>query len=541
MRLPAALRRPRRPAWGWLLLALALGAGVALGQAPFGYWALALVALSFLFPLGQRLAAGWVGLAAGTGYGAAAMFWIAEPFFVEPEIHGWMAPFAVAFMSLGMGAFWALGMGLGARLAGSNLAQVGPAAAPAAPAAPLRAAGMAAGLFAAELARSFLFTGFPWVLFGHIWLETPVAQLAALIGAPGLSFLTLLIAVAPWLCPNPNRRWLADAAAGGALALCWLWGQGQLAALTPPRAPTITLRLVQPNAPQHLKWRPEYRETFFFRHLDLTAAPAAPGKPAPDLILWPETAVPFLLERPGEGLAMVAEAAGGTPVALGIQRGEGLRYFNSLAVIGPGGAVGPVYDKLHLVPFGEYMPFGDALVGLGISAFAAQAGNGYSAGQPGGQSGGQGDGLLNLGAAGRALPLICYEAVFASDIRRTMASGGSRPDWLLQITNDAWFGTVSGPFQHLAQARFRAIEFGLPLARAANTGVSAMIDARGRVVESLGMGVEGVIDAPLPPALPATFYAKAGDVPIISIFATISALISLIGRKYRVDRNRRRV
>lgn len=532
MRLPAALSRPRRPAWGWLALAAALGAGVALGQAPFGLWALALVALSFLFPLGQRLGAGWVGLAAGTGYGAMAMFWIAEPFLVEPERYGWMAPFAVALMSLGMGAFWALGLGLGARMGGARIGGPSPM---------LRAAGMAAGLFGAELARSYLFTGFPWVLFGHIWLETPVAQLASLIGAPGLSALTLGLAVAPWLWPNPNRRWLADGLAGGLLALIWLWGQGQLAQDIPPRAAPVTLRLVQPNAPQHLKWRPEYRETFFFRHLDLTAQPPAPGQPVPDLIIWPETAVPFLLERPGDGLLMVAEAAGGTPVALGIQREEGLRYFNSLAVIGPGGAVGPVYDKLHLVPFGEYMPFGDALLRLGISAFAAQAGNGYSAGT----LQGQGDGLLDLGAAGRALPLICYEAVFAADIRRTIAhataQGGGRPDWLVQITNDAWFGTVSGPFQHLAQARFRAIEFGLPLARAANTGVSAMIDARGRVVESLGMGVEGVIDAPLPPALPATFYAKWGDGPIISIFATISALISLIGRKYRVDRNRRRV
>lgn len=519
MRLPAALSRPRRPAWAWLLLALALGAAVALGQAPFGLWWLALIALSFLFPLAQRCSPGWTGFAAGMGYGAAAMFWIVEPFFVEAEIYGWMAPFAVVFMAAGMGVFWGLGMGLGARLAGVS--------------APLRAAGMAAGLLGAELARSALFTGFPWVLLGHIWLETPVAQLAAQIGAAGLSALTLVLALAPWMVANPNRSWLVDALAGGVIALAWLWGEGRLAQPPAPRDPPLSLRLVQPDAAQHLKWLPEYRDAFFFRHLDLTAQPPAAGKPPPDLIVWPETAVPFLLERPGDGLAMVAEAAAGVPVALGIQREEGLRYFNSLAVIGPGGAVQAVYDKVHLVPFGEYIPFGDALVRLGISAFAAQAGNGYSAGRA--QAG------LDLGRLGRVQPLICYEAVFAADIRRAIARAGSRPDWLLQITNDAWFGTVSGPFQHLAQARFRAIEFGLPLARAANTGVSAMIDARGQVLESLGMGVEGVIDAPLPAALPATFYSRAGDWPLFTLFGMALAAIYLRGRKNRVDRKPGRV
>ncbi|KQB15193.1 apolipoprotein N-acyltransferase [Rhodobacter capsulatus] len=493
--------------WG---LAALLGAGVALGQAPFGLWWVALVALSLLIAMGQATSPFRVGLAAGTGYAALAMFWIVEPFFVEPEIYGWMAPFALVFMALGMGLFWALGMSLGARLGGASVS---------------RAAGVAVGLFGADLLRSYLFTGLPWVLFGHIWIDTPLSQGAALVGAMGLSALTLCLAVLPWLMPRAN--WRLPAAGVSAAVIAGLWGAGswQLAQPVPPRATPVTLRIVQPNAPQDLKWRPEYAEEFFFRHLDLTAQPPAPGKAAPDLVLWPETAVPFLLDRAGDGLTMIAEAARGAPVAVGIQREEGLRYFNSLAMIEAGGKIGPVYDKVHLVPFGEYIPFGDELARFGISAFAAREGNGYSAGTE--------RKLLDLGRLGLVQPLICYEAVFPQDMH-----AGRRPDWLLQITNDAWFGEMSGPVQHLVQARFRAIEFGLPLARSANTGISALIDARGRVIESLGMGQQGVIDAALPGSLAAPPYARWGDLPWLAGLIAAVALVWGLGRKSRVDRRR---
>jgi len=265
---------------------------------------------------------------------------------------------------------------------------------------------------------------------------------------------------------------------------------------------------------------------FFFRHLDLTSEAPAPGSPRPDLILWPETAVPFLLEHPGDGLMMIAEAAQGVPVALGIQRAEGLRYYNSLAVVGPGGVVEASYDKYHLVPFGEYVPLGDLAARFGMAAFAAQEGGGYSAGP--------GPRVLDLGRLGLAQPLICYEAVFPQDIRRAP----ERPDWLMQVTNDAWFGEAAGPWQHLALARLRAIEFGLPLARAANTGVSAMIDAKGRITAELGMDKMGALDAALPAALPPTLYAQIGDAPIFALLLALSGLIHLYGQRYRVDPGR---
>jgi apolipoprotein N-acyltransferase len=199
----------------------------------------------------------------------------------------------------------------------------------------------------------------------------------------------------------------------------------------------------------------------------------------------------------------------------------GSRGYNSLAMILPDGSIGPVYDKHHLVPFGEYIPFGDIAYRLfGVSAFASQQGAGYSAGP--------GAAVLDLGPKlGHALPLICYEAVFPQDLR----AAPQRADWIMQITNDAWFGKLTGPWQHLAQARLRAIEQGLPLLRAANTGISAVIDARGRVVAAIPLGVADFVDAPLPPPLPPTVYAQTGDLPLVLLLLGLCAGLLLWGRR----------
>ncbi|PCD77445.1 apolipoprotein N-acyltransferase [Pseudothioclava arenosa] len=519
--MPRALRlfrAPLRPGWLWLLAAMALGAGVALGQAPFGLWPVAALALAGVIGLAARPgcagSAAWIGFAAGFGYALAAMHWIVEPFFVEAEIYGWMAPFALVLMAAGMGLFWALATGAGAALAG--------------PGAP-RPWGVALGFAASDALRSYVFTGFPWVLLGHVWLDSPVAQVGALIGPIGLSLLTTFLAagLVAGLRALAARRWaglLVPLVLIAGTSGLGLWGQAQLAVPVPVRETPVRLRLIQPNAAQHLKWQADYAREFFLRHLDLTGQLPLGGARRPDLILWPETAVPFLLEDAGVGLEMIAEAAGGRSVVLGIQRGEGRRFYNSLAVIAPDAQVTAVYDKTHLVPFGEYIPFGDLAARLGISAFAAQEGNGYTAGA--------GETLLDLGPLGRVVPLICYEAVFPQDIRAV----AGRADWLLQITNDAWFGQGSGPRQHLAQARMRAIEQGLPLARAANTGISALIDARGRIVEQIALGEIGWVDADLPGSLPATVYARRGDWPVFALIVALGLVVSTLRRKYRVDR-----
>jgi len=210
---------------------------------------------------------------------------------------------------------------------------------------------------------------------------------------------------------------------------------------------------------------------------------------------------------------VIGEAAAGTPVVLGVQRAQGFDYYNGLIVLGADGTAQSGYDKHHLVPFGEYMPLPWLFRRLGIPALAERVDGGFSAGP--------GPKLIDIPGIGAALPLICYEAVFPQHSR----SPGARPRLLLQVTNDAWFGTYAGPQQHLAQARMRAIEQGLPLVRSANTGISAVVDARGRVTASLPLGVHGHVDAVLPPALKPTMYARTGDAPVAVLLLLWAVLL----------------
>ncbi len=477
---PRAGRRSGFAGWRGAGLDAVAGACVALGQAPLSAWYVAFPALIWalsrmLRPADMRGAA-WAGWFVGAGYFAASLTWIVSPFFVDPVRHGWMAPFAVLLMGFGLGLFWALAAGLASRFG-------------------QRALALAALLGLAELARGVVLTGFPWAMVGHFWHDWPLVQTVALFGATGLTALTLFAAALPLV----SRGW-GSVAALALLVAGSLWGWQRMAQPDPPDR-VARLRLVQPNAEQHLKWDPDQARVLFQRQLDFTRA----GSPA-DLTIWPETAVPYLLEYAPEVAPIIAAAADGNKVAVGIQRVEGDRGWNSLRVIEGAGAVTATYDKFHLVPFGEYMPLGDLMQDwFGIGAFAAQVGNGYSAGP--------GPVVLDLGPVlGRALPLICYEAVFPQ-IPRMAAT---RSDWMLQVTNDAWFGTLTGPFQHFELSRLRAIEMGLPLVRVGNTGVTAVIDARGRVLQRLGFGTAGFLDvAALPGALPATPFARLGDLPVL--------------------------
>ncbi len=288
----------------------------------------------------------------------------------------------------------------------------------------------------------------------------------------------------------------------------------------PPRPPDAPLiRIVQPDIPQRDKWDPALIPGHFQRQLDATAAPGAPA-----LTVWPETALPWPLDAAGDALQTIAAAANGRPVALGVVRFDGARAYNSLAVLGTDASVIALYDKHHLVPFGEYVPWGGVTGWLGLQSMAAADGAGFSAGP--------GPRVLTLPGLGRVLPLICYEAIFPAATRVL-----PRPDWMLQVTNDAWFGTFAGPQQHLAQARFRAIEQGLPLVRAANTGISAMIDARGQVLARLPLGAQGHLDAALPPAAALPVYARTGDLPVLGAAALAFCALLGLPRARRVRRN----
>ena len=482
------MRLARVPYLARLALALPAGAAGALAQAPVSVAPLILVPVFAGFLLitttTRRRGAFGIGWAIAFGYFAVDLRWLVEPFQVEAEIYGWMAPFALALMASGLALFWGVGFAAAWRR--------GPF-------------GLALCWALAEVARAYLFTGFPWAGLPQSLLDTPYQHLLAYIGPHGVTLLLLsLVAL------SLQSRVRAGLAGLIALGL----GFGLLAV---PDAPTaaadsLVVRVVQPNAPQHEKWDPEKWRIFFDRQI---AATRAAAQSPPDLIIWPETAVPFRMDSAAFAFDAIHQVAGDIPVVLGMLRREDQSTFNALAVF-QGGVVQESYDKHHLVPFGEYMPFPALFRALGIQALAQRTLYG--------QSPGQGPRVIKVGDLS-VLPLICYEAVFPQHAQ----APGDRPDVLMHLTNDAWFGAYAGPQQHLAQARMRAIEQGLPLVRAANTGISAIIDPRGGVVGSLGMGQHGFVDAPLPPALVETLYATTGDMPAVVVMLIGLGLVFLRG------------
>ncbi|WP_298849759.1 apolipoprotein N-acyltransferase [uncultured Ruegeria sp.] len=498
------------PLRGWpfslrLFAAAALGAVGAFGQAPHGYWIATVLALILIAPVflasETRARAGWVGWFFATGYFAHALSWIIEPFQVDAQRHAWMAPFALVFMAGGLALFWAVAFRLSRHVGATVLPQ---------------GILLVATLSLAELARGYVLTGFPWAGVSQAWVDTPVVQVLSLVGPYGLNALTfaITIPIGAALFQDISLHRLAGPM-GFALAFAILV-VGYASARPPVQEGPHTVRVIQPNAPQHQKWDPAYAPLFFARQIDFSAA-----LPKPDLIVWPETAVPAWLGSAQPFLEAIADAAQGTPVVLGIQRGDGPRIYNSMVYLDETGQRAGLYDKHHLAPFGEYVPFGDLLGRFGIRGLAATTGHGFSAGA--------GPDLLDIGKLGKALPLICYEAVFAQDVN----GAPGRSDFLLQITNDAWFGTRSGPYQHLAQARMRAIEQGLPMIRSANTGISAMIDPLGQITASLTLGKAGYVDANLPLPQRPTVYSRIGDSPVLLVllFLTTSAWFSV--RRFR--------
>ena len=481
----AFLARPRWQRTGFLVL---LGVVAGLGQAPQDIWPASIVALAVLLCLHRetptRQQAAFHTWAFGVGYFAFSLRWIVEPFLVDIARYGWMAPFAIALMAAGAALFWGLAAWCASRAAPRNALMLGLA------------------LVVAEITRSLILTGFPWALLGHIWVSTGIAQLAAFGGPHVLSFITVLCAWALGLMACQHRL--------PGLIILGLFAATSFAMRPGPVLSAADdlpmVRIVQPNAPQHQKWDPAYRDLFVNRLVEMTGQ-----GDVPDLVVWPETAIPFLLNHIEDDLSLLSGAARGAPLVFGIQRTDIDRnYYNSLVVMGPGGQLQTIYDKRHLVPFGEYVP-GAALLGrAGATGLAENLGSGFTAGAE--------RGPITLPGIGKAIALICYEGIFAEEV----TDGGDRARLLLLITNDAWFGQAAGPYQHLAQARLRAIEQGLPMVRAANTGISAMIDGKGRIVQSLELGVDGALDVALPPALFRTLYVRYGDWPLVIVLILLT-------------------
>jgi apolipoprotein N-acyltransferase len=451
--------------------------------------------------------AGIVGFWFGFGYFLAGLYWIAEAFLVEPLRHGWLLPFVMTALPGGMALFFAVACALAMLfwLPGAG-----------------RVLALAIALGLAEFARGHVLTGLPWNLIGYGMLgPLPLMQLASLFGVYAMSLLAVILFAAPAALFAPAGSGLAGGKGTATLAVLFvlllglgcLWGERRLAA-APHDSTGVRLRIVQANVDQAEKWRPENSVEIFNDYLDLTRSV---GLDRVDIVIWPETAVPFFLDdAPDALLAIGAALPEGTSLLVGSARLveerdaqgalEAQRVYNSLLVVDGQGRIAGAYDKIHLVPFGEFLPFQDFLESLGFMQLT---------GVRGGFSAGAGSGLLSIAGALPARALICYEIIFPDEI----AAKGARPAWLLNITNDAWFGSSAGPYQHFHQAQVRAVEQGLPVARAANTGISAVIDAYGRILTEIGLGEKGITDAELPKEGPTTPYVQFGIILEIAVLA----------------------
>jgi apolipoprotein N-acyltransferase len=471
-----------------------LGIAASFGQAPFSLWPISIGALVGFFFLQFKAAEGELGpfqhgWIFGFGYFVGAINWILEPFLIDASSHAWMAPFALALMAGGLAVFWGVGAKLGQLLGDKTYS-------------------LAFGLGIAELVRGYILTGFPWALAGYVWMDTPVAQLASLVGVYGLTNLTFVLAAI--FVEIYVRRGIFSATALGCVLILasWSWGTYRITDLQALETSKV-IRLVQPNAPQQEKWHPEHSLKFFALMLEYSAA-----EPKPDIIIWPETALPIPVEYASELLDQIRVATKNSAILFGALRFDGEQYFNSIIYLDQNEVAVPVYDKHHLVPFGEYLPFESYLGGWGVEFVSQLFGLGFGVGP--------GPSLFMTEELGAVLPLICYEAVFPQDARVS----GARADVLVQITNDAWFGTNSGPQQHLKKAQMRSIEQGLTLIRVANTGISGVVDPYGRLIDSIALNQAGFLDAQMPPMIQAPFYARIGD------WASIILLCFLLGMSF---------
>ncbi|HUE44710.1 MAG TPA: apolipoprotein N-acyltransferase [Aestuariivirgaceae bacterium] len=515
----AALSGARR-----LLASAAGGAIAALSLPPAGLWPALIVGLGVLIwlldgvagqhrSLKRRMAsAALVGWSFGFGYFVTSLYWLGFAFLVEPDRFALLMPLGVAALPAGLALFWA-----GAAAGAIAVWQPGPR----------RAIALAVALAAGEWLRGHILSGFPWNAPGYAaGALDGLGQGAASVGLYGMTLLMLLWAgVAAVLASEAlSRRALVGVAlvlAAAPLALAA--GHWRLAAASTAMFEDVSLRVVQANIAQGDKWIPEHRDEIVMAHLELSTSGGLAGVTH---LVWPESAVPMLIdEAPQAREQLVRALPDHVTLLLGALRRElhdpagtpSVRIYNSLFAVSGAGDILARYDKWRLVPFGEYLPFEALLKPLGLRQFVPLP-LGFSAG-PAPRT------LAIEGTPGFA-PLICYEAIFP----RALIDRRHRPEWLLNVTNDGWFGNTAGPYQHLEQARFRAIEEGLALVRAANTGISAVIDPYGRILHRLPLGEAGRFDSPLPRPLPPTLYALWGDLPFF-VLLVLAGLLAVAYKK----------
>ena len=497
--------------FGWRRAAIALAAGAvsALAMAPFNAWPVLFVTFPVLVWLidgtgpGRRgvvsaaIAGWWFGL----GYFVAGLYWIGNALLVDADTFAWLLPLAI----LGLPALLALFMAAGCALARTIWTRDWS-----------RLLSLAVALTVSEWLRGHILSGFPWNLFGYALAEPlAMAQAASLIGIWGMSFLAIAIFASPATLIDDRARttwpWLPFVVSILLLAASGGYGAWRLDQHPTQFVSGVKLRLMQPNLQQDVKFNYAAKDDVLARYMAF--------------LIWPESAFTFFLTREPAELAKIANfLPPQTTLITGAVRAPDLspavkptRAYNSIYVINHDGDILSVYDKLHLVPFGEYLPFQTVLEKIGLQQITKVQG-GFI---PGARRR-----SMTIPGTPRVLPLICYEVAFSDAI----VPAGERPGWIVNLTNDGWFGNSTGPYQHLQMARLRAIEEGLPIVRSANTGISAVIDPVGREVGHLALGQEAVLDSALPVALSPTVFSRWRNIPL-GMAVLFAGLVVFIRRR----------
>jgi apolipoprotein N-acyltransferase len=519
--------------WRRWLVAWIAGAIGALAMPPFGFLpALAVSLAPAVWLLDGSAGDAWrvsrqslisaavAGWWWGFGYFVAGLWWLGAAFLVEADQFAWAMPFGVLGLPALLAFFPALGFALARALWIRGA---------------LRILALGFGLTVSEWLRGHVFTGFPWNTLGmalgqQLWLM----QAASVVGVYGLTVVAVLAGAAPATLATGKTaaaRWIPSGVALLALAVLAVFGAARVPSAPVASVEGVRLRLMQPNLPQDAKFNPQNRDAIMRRYLAVSDRDNGDRKGVADAthVIWPESAFPFLLHRTPSALAQIAGLLpSGVTLVTGAARmedplpGETVgRFFNAIQVVSDNGSILGSYDKVHLVPFGEYVPdFLDAIIrAVGLRQFVHI---------PGGFEPGDHRTQLSIPGLPPVAATICYEAIFSGDV----LPDGPRPKVLLNVTNDAWFGRTPGPYQHFAQARLRAVEEGLPLVRAANNGISAVVDPYGRVLGALPLGADGVLDSELPESIAPPLQRGLGS-SFLTGMVLACFILPLIARRQR--------
>ena len=506
--------------WRRAIIAFIAGAASALALAPINAWPILFLTFPVMVWLVDGSAAGRrsgtitaaiAGWCFGFGYFLAGLYWIGYAFLVDAKTFGWLLPIAVAGLPAYLAFYTALGV------AAARLIWVR---------GPTRVLALAAMLTGAEWLRGHLFTGFPWNTFGYALHRAAGAgakRLAHRYLGPDVSDDRNIASPAVLADDVADTAHPRRVVAFGILILVALSSYGVVRLWQQPTTYVggVKLRIMQPNLQQDEKFNYSAKAQIMARYLRLSnraTGPDSKGVHDATVLIWPESAFPFFLAHEPDALAQIASLLKpSTELITGAVRpapgatAANPHAYNSVYVIDPDGSIRGIYDKVHLVPFGEYLPFQRVLERLGLRQLTKQVG-GFSSGDR--------RRTMDVPGAPKVLPLICYEAIFPD----SAVPAGERPGWLVNVTNDGWFGISTGPYQHFQQARVLAIAEGLPLVRAANTGISGVVDPLGRVVAALPLGAEGVLDANLPRAIATTAYVRFGN-DVLILFMVVSLIL----------------